>query len=255
MHLVKSVQSGDGVAVYIDLEGKLEPGFASNIGVNVDELLISEPDNAEDVFGLCEVLALGGGVDLVVIDSITALLPRAQAGAGYDLAAVDSEYQLQVEVILSGMRKLEGVAKQTGCGIILINQIRGDFDANTASSHSSTGGRSIKFRAGLRLQLFRSGYVTKNSECLGLNIKVLIVKNMTRIENKSLWLVLYFDSGFSVLEGFILNALECRVFTKHDETLYYNSTCLGRSRNEVCSYLNSNPALYCEILDVMKREV
>lgn len=247
LHLVSAVQKSGTGAAYIDLEGKIDTVFAAKLGVEIDKTIFCSPYNAEDTFDACEIFALGGEIGIVVIDSITALLPKSECENETDKEGIEMISSTHLEVISRGMRRLESVAKKTGCIFVLISQLRGDFEKITASDEKSTGGISVMTRAEIRIQLFRSADIQNNGEYVGLNIRACVLKNRASMKAINIWLVLYFCSGFSIIEGEILNALNLGVLQKKDGELYYRDVLLGGDRQEVCNYINSNFKMFDSI--------
>ncbi len=278
LHFIARVQAAGGVAALLDTEGKFDPTFAGNIGVITCKLQVSQLTSAEKLFAMCEILALGGAIDLVVIDTMTALIPESELEGGavvtedgvLDNAAsaemeggdenVDlvsaaelgnagdelgtkcdfARDKVSSEFVSRGLRRLARVAKQTGVTFVLINQARANLNVNLATELVSTGGMPVCLRSVLRIQLCKNSEIYSEGKVVGVNLIARFIKNMYSLRCLNVWLVLYHQTGFSALEGLVLNALELGILRKRNDGLYIADQRLGTDRESVCCFLAAN---------------
>ena len=268
LHLACSVQNSGGRSVYLDTEGKFQDDFARVIGLKDEGFHICENQVAEDVFDICEILALGGDVDLVVIDSLTALLSQDE----YDRLC-SSEYQDESEnvglindssaegfelfatdifrVINRGLRRLQTASAATGCTFVLINQLRSNFNSVTNSTLVSTGGNTVFLRAELRIQLYRNSEILVGTEAVGVNLSARLVKNNYSLKHPNVWLVFYYATGFSISETLILNAVQLGILQRQEDGVYYKDRKLGEDRADICQYFTLEP----DLVELISREL
>ena len=264
-----AVQRAGGHIAYIDIEGKLDYEFAKTIGVDIDKMCICDEKGVTEVFDICELLALGGAIDLVILDSLTALMPNYGFKVDNDLTnknnfelydnyesvselgesnfesdcSVESHYDS--DITKRCIHKLKYIAKRTGCSFIIINQVRQSFDSVTTCSKKSTGGDSISLQCGLRFQLFKNSDIFRDEQAVGVNLLAHVVKSNLTYRNMNIWLVLYYSTGFSYIETMILSAIELGVFKRKNDGVYYNDVNLGNNRKEVGKYLEAD-SKFCE---------
>ena len=270
-----AVQRAGGYIAYIDIEGKFDYKFAKIIGVDVDRMSICDEKGAEEVFDICEILALGGAVDLVILDSLTALMPSScyefdeylinnKNFILYDENSSESElnksrldceyYQRSYDntIIKRGIRRLKYIAKRTGCTFVIINQVRQRHDSVTAYLEKSTGGDFVLLQSGLRCQLFKKSNIIRDEKAVGVNLLARIVKGNLTCRNINIWLVLYYSTGFSYVETMILNAIELGILKRKSDSIYYKDVNLGNNRKEVSKYLEADSKFFEGIIDNIK---
>ena len=250
LHCVAEAQKMGGVCAFIDAEHALDPVYARKLGVNVDELYISQPDTGEQALEICEALVRSGAIDMVVIDSVAALVPRAEIEGEMG----DSFVGLQARLMSQALRKLTGVIAKTNAVAIFINQLREKVGVMYGNPETTTGGRALKFYASVRLDVRRGEQLKNGSEVIGNRTKVKVVKNKMAPPFKSAEFDVLYGEGISK-EGSVLDmALQCNVVKKSGSWFTYDGDQLGQGRENVRKFLKDNPQITEEIGNKVKAE-
>jgi recombination protein RecA len=242
-HIIAEAQKRGGTVAYIDAEHALDPSYAGNCGVNVDELLISQPDTGEQALEITEALVRSSAVDAIVIDSVAALVPRAEIEG--DMG--DPQMGLQARLMSQALRKLAAAIGKSGTAVIFINQLREKVGIVFGNPEVTTGGRALKFYSSVRLELRRAEIIKQGNEAIGSRVKAKVVKNKVAPPFRTAEFDIMFDHGISK-EGNILDiGLELGLLTKAGAFFSYGDTRLGQGRESAKQYLRDNPALAQEI--------
>lgn len=245
-HIVANAQKAGGLCAYIDAEHALDPSYAAKIGVNVNELMISQPDCGEDALNIAEMLARSGAVDLIVIDSVAALVPRSELEGEMG----DTHVGLQARMMSQALRKLTATLSKSKTCAIFINQIREKIGVMFGSPETTTGGRALKFYSSIRLDIRRTGGIKGGSEGAddaGNRVKVKVVKNKLAPPFRSAEFDILFNEGISY-EGTVLDlACEKGIVDKKGAWFSYENTRLGQGRETAREELKKNPKLCAEI--------
>jgi len=243
LHMVAEVQKRGGIAGFIDAEHALDPVYAKNIGVNIDELYISQPDNGEQALEITETMVRSGAVDIVIVDSVAALVPKAEI----DGEMGDSHMGLQARLMSQGLRKLTAVISKTNCTVIFINQLREKIGVMFGNPETTTGGRALKFYATVRMDVRRTETLKQGGEMTGNRVRVKVVKNKIAPPFKEAEFDIMFGQGIS-REGDILDlAAKENIIEKSGAWYSYNGAKIGQGRENAKTYLKENPAVRDEV--------
>ena len=249
LHAVAEVQKRGGIAGFIDAEHALDPAYAKNIGVNIDELYISQPDCGEQALEITETMVRSGAVDIVIVDSVAALVPKAEIDG--DMG--DSHVGLQARLMSQALRKLTAVISKSNCIVIFINQLREKVGAMFGNPETTTGGRALKFYSSVRMDVRRIESLKQAGEVVGNRTRVKIVKNKVAPPFKEAEFDIMFGKGISK-EGDILDlAADCGIIVKSGAWYAYNGDKIGQGRENAKTYLRENP-LVCEEVEAKVRE-
>ena len=249
LHAVAEVQKRGGIAGFIDAEHALDPAYAKNIGVNIDELYISQPDCGEQALEITETMVRSGAVDIVIVDSIAALVPKAEIDG--DMG--DSHVGLQARLMSQALRKLTAVISKSNCIVIFINQLREKVGVMFGNPETTTGGRALKFYSSVRMDVRRIESLKQAGEVVGNRTRVKIVKNKVAPPFKEAEFDIMFGKGISK-EGDILDlAADCGIIVKSGAWYAYNGDKIGQGRENAKTYLRENP-LVCEEVEAKVRE-
>ncbi len=243
LHVVAEVQKKGGTAAFIDAEHALDPLYAKNLGVNIDELYVSQPDTGEDALEIAEALVRSGAVDIVVIDSVAALVPRAEI----DGEMGDSFVGLQARLMSQALRKLAGVVSKTGAIAIFINQLREKVGVFYGNPETTPGGRALKFYASVRLEVRRGEQIKAGSEAIGSRTKVKVVKNKVAPPFKSCEFDLIFGQGISREASILDMAVARDIIHKSGAWFSYEDQRIGQGRENTKEFLKNNPEVRDEI--------
>ena len=247
LHMVAEVQKRGGIAGFIDAEHALDPVYAKNIGVDIDNLYISQPDNGEQALEITETMVRSGAVDIVIVDSVAALVPKAEIEG--DMG--DSHVGLHARLMSQALRKLTAAISRSNCVVIFINQLREKVGVMFGNPETTTGGRALKFYASVRLDVRRTETLKQGGEMVGNHVKVKVVKNKVAPPFKQAEFDIMFGTGIS-REGEILDlAAECNVVNKSGAWYSYNGERIGQGRENVKIYLKDHP----EICDEIEKQV
>ena len=248
LHILAEAQKAGGVGAFIDAEHALDPDWARKIGVNIDELLISQPDSGEQALQIVEALVRSGTVDVVVIDSVAALVPRGE------IAGEMGEFQigLQARLMSQALRKLSGIISKTKTVVIFLNQTRMKIGILFGNPETTPGGLALKFYASVRIELRRIGQIKHGDEIIGNRIKAKIVKNKVAAPFRTTELDIYYNEGISYLSDILNTGLKQGVIKKAGSWLQYENIKLGQGMDASKTFLKENPEITKKIVDKIK---
>ena len=251
LHVVAQVQKMGGAAAFIDAEHALDPAYAKNLGVNIDELYVSQPNCGEDALEIAEALLRSGAIDIVVIDSVAALVPRAEI----DGEMGDSFVGIQARLMSQAMRKLTGVVAKTNAIALFINQIREKVGVMYGNPETTPGGRALKFYASVRLDVRRGEQLKNGSEVIGNRTKVKVVKNKVAPPFRSCEFDLIYGQGIS-REGSLLDAAVAKnIIVKSGAWFSYNDQRIAQGRDNARIYLKEHPEVADEIDALLRQQM
>ena len=249
LHMVAEVQKRGGIAGFIDAEHALDPVYAKNIGVDVDNLYISQPDNGEQALEIAETMVRSGAVDIIIVDSVAALVPKAEIEG--DMG--DAHVGLQARLMSQALRKLTAVISKTKCSVIFINQLREKVGVMFGNPEVTTGGRALKFYSSIRMDVRRIETLKQGGEIVGNRTRIKVVKNKIAPPFKEAEFDIMFGEGIS-REGDILDlAANTGVVNKSGAWYAYNGEKIGQGRENAKLYLKQNPAV-CQEIEEKVRE-
>ncbi len=243
LHMVAEVQKRGGIAGFIDAEHALDPVYAKNIGVDIDNLYISQPDNGEQALEITETMVRSGAVDIVIVDSVAALVPKAEI----DGEMGDSHVGLQARLMSQALRKLTGVISKSNCSVIFINQLREKVGVMFGNPETTTGGRALKFYASVRLDVRRKEALKQGGEVIGNHVCVKVVKNKIAPPFKEAEFDIMFGQGISREADILDLAAKESIVEKSGAWYAYNGSKIGQGRENAKNYLRENPAVSAEI--------
>ncbi len=244
LHCIAEVQKRGGIAAFIDAEHALDPDYGKRIGVNTDNLLISQPDSGEQALQIVERLVRSEAVDLIVIDSVAALTPKMEIAGEIG----DQFIGLQARLMSQALRKLSGITSKTKTSVIFLNQTRVKIGVMFGNPETTSGGMALKFYASVRIQLRRSAQIKHGEEIIGSRIKAKIVKNKVAAPFKTAEFDIYYNEGISKF-GDILNAgLKYEVIKKAGSWFQYEDTKLGQGAETAKNFLKENPAVTKKVM-------
>ncbi len=247
LHMVAEVQKRGGIAGFIDAEHALDPVYAKNIGVDIDNLYISQPDNGEQALEITETMVRSGAVDIVIVDSVAALVPKAEIEG--DMG--DSHVGLHARLMSQALRKLTAVISKSNCVVIFINQLREKVGVMFGNPETTTGGRALKFYASVRMDVRRVETLKQGGEMVGNHTRIKVVKNKVAPPFKQAEFDIMFGTGISK-EGDILDlAAECSIVSKSGAWYAYNGEKIGQGRENAKTFLKGHP----EICDEIEKKV
>ncbi len=243
LHMIAEVQKRGGIAGFIDAEHALDPVYAKNIGVDIDNLYISQPDNGEQALEITETMVRSGAVDIVIVDSVAALVPKAEIEG--DMG--DSHVGLQARLMSQALRKLTAVISKSNCIVLFINQLREKVGVMFGSPETTTGGRALKFYASVRLDIRKIETLKQGGDMVGNRVRVKVVKNKIAPPFKEAEFDIMFGKGISK-EGDILDlAVKENIVEKSGAWFAYNNVKIGQGRENAKTYLQDNPAVCLEV--------
>ncbi len=249
LHMVAEVQKRGGIAGFIDAEHALDPVYAKNIGVDIDNLYISQPDNGEQALEIIEMMVRSGAVDIIIVDSVAALVPKAEIDG--DMG--DSHVGLQARLMSQALRKLTAVVSKTNCIIIFINQLREKVGVMFGNPETTTGGRALKFYSSVRLDVRRVQSLKQGDEVVGSHTKIKVVKNKVAPPFREAEFDIMFGQGIS-REGDILDiAANEGIVVKSGAWYAYKNEKIGQGRENAKQYLRDHPEVFNEV-DYLVRE-
>lgn len=243
LHMIAEVQKRGGIAGFIDAEHALDPAYAKNIGVDIDELYISQPDSGDQALEIAETMVRSGAMDIIVVDSVAALVPRQEIEG--DMG--DSHVGLQARLMSQALRKLTPVISKSNCVVIFINQLREKVGVMFGNPETTTGGRALKFYASIRMDVRRIETLKQSGEMVGNRTRVKIVKNKIAPPFKEAEFDIMFGKGISK-EGDILDlAVKENIIEKSGAWFAYGGAKIGQGRENSKQYLADNPAMMAEV--------
>jgi recombination protein RecA len=243
LHVVAECQKAGGTAAFVDAEHALDPGYAFKLGVNLDNLLVSQPDNGEQALEITDTLVRSGAVDIVVIDSVAALTPKAEIEGEMG----DSLPGLQARLMSQALRKLTASINKANTIVIFINQIRHKIGVMYGSPETTTGGNALKFYASVRLDIRRTGSIKNRDEIVGNNVRVKVVKNKVAPPFREVEFDIMYGEGISKLGEIIDLGVKAGIIDKAGSWFSYNSQRIGQGRDNVREFLKANKDLAAEI--------
>src|SRR3954449_7339427 len=243
LHVVAEAQKAGGVCAFVDAEHALDPGYARKLGVNIDELLISQPDAGEQALEIADTLVRSNAVDVLVIDSVAALVPRAEIEGEMG----DSHVGLQARLMSQALRKLTGSISKSRCLVIFINQVRMKIGVMYGNPETTTGGNALKFYASLRLDIRRTGQIKDRDDITGNQTRVKVVKNKMAPPFKVVEFDIMYGEGVSKRGELIDLGVKAGVVEKSGAWFSYNSQRLGQGRENAKQFLRDNPELAKDI--------
>jgi recombination protein RecA len=243
LHLVANVQRAGGVAAFVDAEHALDIEYAKRLGVDIENLLVSQPDTGEQALEIVEILVRSGAVDLVVVDSVAALVPKAEIEGEMG----DSHMGLQARLMSQALRKLAGAINRTNCAVVFINQLREKIGVMFGNPETTTGGKALKFYASLRLDIRRIGPVKEREAVIGSHVRVKVVKNKVAPPFKQAEFDVMFDEGISHTGLVVDLASEAGIIQKSGAWYSYGDQRIGQGRENAKLFLKDNAALLAEV--------
>ena len=251
LHIVAECQKAGGVAAFVDAEHALDPSYAKKLGVNLDELLISQPDTGEQALEIADTLVRSGGVDILIVDSVAALVPKAELEGEMG----DSHMGLQARLMSQALRKLTGSVNKSKCTMIFINQIRQKIGVMFGNPETTTGGNALKFYASVRLDIRRMAQIKDGEEAVGNRVKVKVVKNKVAPPFRTAEFDLVFGEGISKIGEIPDMGVEMGIVQKSGSWFSYNGDKLGQGREQVKNLLKDNPALGEELEGKIREKI
>ncbi len=242
-HVIAEAQKMGGIAAFIDAEHAFDRSYAEKLGIDVDNLIISQPDDGEQALEIADALIRSGAIDVIVIDSVAALVPKAELEG--DMG--DSKMGLQARLMSQALRKLTGTINKTGCVCIFINQLREKIGVMFGNPETTTGGNALKFYASVRLDIRRIGQIKEGVEIIGNRTKVKIAKNKVAPPFRTVEFDIIYGEGISKLGEIIDLGVDFEIIKKSGSWFSYNETKLGQGRDSVKQILTDNPELCTEI--------
>ena len=243
LHAIAEVQKNGGQAAFIDAEHALDPSYAEKIGVQIDNLLISQPDNGEQALEICETLVRSNAVDLIVVDSVAALTPKAEIDG--DMG--DAQMGLQARLMSQAMRKLTAIISKSKATVIFINQIRMKLGVMFGNPETTTGGNALKFYASVRVDIRRIGQIKNGEDIIGNRTKIKVVKNKIAAPFRTAEFDIMYNEGISKTGDVLDLAVQYGVLDKAGAFLKYNGETIGQGREAVKRLFKENPELFTEI--------
>lgn len=243
LHAVAEAQKAGGQAAFIDVEHALDPVYAANLGVDINQLLVSQPDTGEQALEITEALVRSGAIDIIVIDSVAALVPKAEIEG--DMG--DAHVGLQARLMSQSLRKLAGAISKYNCIAIFINQLREKIGVFYGPSETTTGGRALKFYASVRLDIRRTETIKNGTEMIGSRTKVKVVKNKVAPPFKTAEFDIMYGKGISKEGELIDLAMDMGIIKRSGAWFYYGELRMAQGRDNAKIYLNENPELFQEV--------
>ena len=250
LHVIAEAQKEGGIAAFIDAEHALDPNYAKKLGVDIDNLIISQPDTGEQALEITEALIRSGAIDVVVIDSVAALVPKAEIEGEMG----DSHIGLQARLMSQALRKLAGAISKSNATCIFINQLREKVGVMFGNPETTSGGRALKFYASIRLDVRKIDSIKQGEEILGNRTRVKVVKNKVAPPFKQAEFDIMYGEGISK-EGSIVDAgVNAGIINKAGSWFSYNDIKLGQGRENAKEFLRQNPEIYQEIEDTVRKK-
>jgi recombination protein RecA len=249
LHAIAECQKQGGRAAFVDAEHSIDPIYAKNLGVNIDELILSQPDSGEQALEIVEMLASSGAINLIVVDSVAALVPQAEL----DGEMSDNSVGLQARLMSKAMRKLAGILNKKECAVIFINQLREKVGIMYGNPETTSGGRALKFYASIRLDIRRNEALKAGSEIYGNSVRIKVVKNKVSPPFKQCIVDIIYGQGISK-DGEVLDlSVEAGLIKKSGSWFEYNGNKIAQGRDAAKEYLKANPDIAQELTKKVKK--
>ncbi|MBR2578015.1 MAG: recombinase RecA, partial [Erysipelotrichaceae bacterium] len=251
LQAIAECQKAGGKAAFIDAEHAIDPRYAKALGVDVDELILSQPDSGEQALEIAEVLIRSGAIDLIVVDSVAALVPQAEL----DGEMGDSNIGLHARLMSKAMRKLAGAMNANNCTTIFINQLREKVGVMFGNPETTTGGRALKFYATIRVEVRKSEAIKSGSEIIGNKVNVKVSKNKVAPPFKSCQVEIYYGEGISHVSEIVNLGVDLGIIDKSGSWFSYNGEKIGQGSEAVRAFIQANPEIDKEITERIKAEL
>ena len=251
LHAIAEVQKKGGRAAYIDAENAIDPNYAKNLGVNIDELILSQPDSGEQGLQIAEMLIKSGAIDIIVVDSVAALVPQAEL----DGEMGDAQVGLQARMMSKAMRKLSGVMNRSECTEIFINQLREKVGIMFGNPETTPGGRALKFYASVRLDIRRSEAIKNGTEIIGNKVNVKVVKNKVAPPFKTASIEIMYGEGISYVAELLDLCVDHEIIKKSGAWFSYKGEKIGQGKEAAKNHIKSDPALMEELSGLLKEKM
>ena len=251
LHAIAEVQKKGGRAAFIDAENAIDPIYARNLGVNIDDLILSQPDSGEQALDITEMLIKSGAIDLVVVDSVAALVPQAEL----DGEMGDAQVGLQARLMSKAMRKLSGVMNRSECTAIFINQLREKVVIMFGNPETTPGGRALKFYASVRMEIRRSEPIKNGSDIIGNKVNVKVVKNKVAPPFRSAAIEIMYGEGISYIAELIDMCVDYDIINKAGAWFSYNGEKIGQGKEAAKNTVKSNPQLMEELRNKLNEKM
>jgi len=250
-HIVAECQKKGGIAAFVDAEHALDPEYAKNLGVNIDELLISQPDTGEQALDITEELVRSGAVDIIVVDSVAALVPKAEIEGTME----DQQMGLQARLMSKALRKLTGVIGKTNTTVIFINQLRQKIGVMYGNPETTTGGNALKYYASVRMEIKRTETLKGDGEDVGNHVRVRVLKNKVAPPFRTAEFDIIFGKGISKTGNILDVAVNLGIINKAGAWFSYNDSKLGQGREKSKEFLDANPELLAEVERLVREKL
>lgn len=243
LHAIAEAQKKGGSAAFIDAEHSIDPNYASALGVDIDNLILAQPDSGEEALEICEALATSGEFSLIVIDSVAALVPQAELEG----VMSDNQVGMQARLMSKALRKIAGVLNKTGTIVIFINQLREKVGVLYGNPETTTGGRALKFYASIRIDIRRADAIKNGSEITGNTVKIKIVKNKVAVPFKSCMTDIIYGEGISKIAELLVLAEEKKVVRRSGAWFEYDGNKIGQGKEQAKRFLSEHPDIAKDI--------
>lgn len=250
-HIVAECQKKGGIAAFVDAEHALDPEYARNLGVNIDELLISQPDTGEQALDITEELVRSGAVDIIVVDSVAALVPKAEIEGSME----DQQMGLQARLMSKALRKLTGIIGKTNTTVIFINQLRQKIGVMYGNPETTTGGNALKYYASVRLEIKRVEGIKGDGEDVGNHVRVRILKNKVAPPFRTAEFDIIFGKGICKIGNILDVAVDLDIVKKAGSWFSFNDEKLGQGRDKAKEFLGSNPDILNQVETLVREKL
>ncbi|MFI4853235.1 MAG: recombinase RecA [Candidatus Makana argininalis] len=251
LQIISTFQKKNKICAFIDAEHALDPIYAKQVGVDIDNLLCSQPDNGEQALEICDSLTKSGVVDLIIVDSVAALTPKAEI----DGEIGDSHMGLTARMMSQAMRKLSGNLKNSNTLLIFINQIRMKIGITYGNPETTTGGNALKFYSSVRLDIRRTGYIKEGDVIIGNNTRVKVIKNKISVPFKQAEFQIIYGKGINVINELINISLNYNLIERSGSWYSYNGIKIGQGKFNVQKFLQTKPEIYKKIYNKIRKKI
>jgi len=249
LQAIAEVQKNGGKCAYIDAENAIDPVYAKNLGVNIEDLILSQPDSGEQGLQICEILVKSGAIDLIIVDSVAALVPQQELDGNIG----DASIGLQARMMSQAMRKLDGIMNKNRCSVIFINQIREKIGVMFGNPETTPGGRALKFHASIRLEVRKGEPIKQGTDIIGNKVNVKVVKNKVAPPFKSCTVEIRYGEGVSHVSEVIDLAVDYDIIEKSGAWFSYNGEKIGQGKENVRAYMLEHQDIYTTIDSQLKK--